>query len=253
MKKKKKFPEEKRFARKDLAHFIHKWVGEVCEQFFSRDPPLLVRGMGMVLQHWGTKVGQGDFSCNKLEIISPGSVPHTGWRGCLERESKILLKCGMIAYRTKDMRGLISVAETPRTSALAQVTIRPGSATQQVERVAGEGIKNSVEMRDDYLSNHRHARTILHWSDASDLCPLPGHYLSRLCPPTGWEGGWRGNPACYWNATQYPRTEDMYWLFSVPQTPRTSALSPVPEPVATFSKHPIPTNANNGQDKYDNG
>ena len=82
----------------------------------------------MVIHHWGTKVGQGDFSCNKLVTISPGSATHAGWRGWMERESKMLLKWGTIAYRTTDMCGLISVAQTPRTSALAQVTICPRSA-----------------------------------------------------------------------------------------------------------------------------
>ena len=86
----------------------------------------------------------------------------------------MLLKCGTIAYRTADMRGLFSVAQTPRTSALAQMTIRPRSAPPQVERVDGEGTKNAVEMRDDRLSERRHGRTIPCRSAASDLCPLPG-------------------------------------------------------------------------------
>ena len=45
----------------------------------------------------------------------------------------------------------------------------------------------------------------------------------------------------------------MRGLFSVAQTPRTSALSQVPYPVAKFSKNPIPTNSMNGQDKDDDG
>ena len=77
----KQFPEDQSFSRKDLPYLIHKWVGEVCEQNISRDCPLWVRGLGMVLCNLGTKVGQGDFSCNKLVTISPGSAPHAGWRG----------------------------------------------------------------------------------------------------------------------------------------------------------------------------
>ena len=79
------------------------------------------------------------------ETIRPGSSPHAGWRGWLERGSKVLFKCGTISYRTANMRGLFSVAQTPRNSALSQVTIRPGSAPPRVERVAGEGILHSVE------------------------------------------------------------------------------------------------------------
>ena len=90
----------------------------------------------------------------------------------------MLLKCGTIAYRTTDMRGLISVTHKSLTSALAQVTIRPGSAPPRLERVAGEGIKNAVEIRDDRLSDRKHERTILHRSDASDLCSLPGALAS---------------------------------------------------------------------------
>ena len=90
----------------------------------------------------------------------------------------MLMKFGAIAYQTTDMRGLFYVAQNSRTSALSQVTIRPGSAPLQVERVAGEGIKNSVEMRDNRLSERRHARTILRRSDASDLCSLPGALAS---------------------------------------------------------------------------
>ena len=49
-----------------------------------------------------------------------------------------------------------------------------------VERVSGEGIKNAVEMRDDFLSDRRHARTVLRRSDASDLCPIPVDNPSRV-------------------------------------------------------------------------
>ena len=140
----------------------------------------------------------------------------------------MLLKCGTIAYRTTDMRGKISVAQTPRTSVLAQVTIHTGSAPPRVGRVSGEGIKNAVEMRDNRLSDRRHARTIIYHSDASDLCPLPDDDPSRVCPPTGGEGGWIVDLTCCLNATQSPRTEDMHGLFSVAQTPWTSALSQVP-------------------------
>ena len=38
-------------------------------------------------------------------------------------------------------------------------------------------------MRDDRLSDRRHARTILRPSDASDLYLLSGDYPSRVCPP----------------------------------------------------------------------
>ena len=38
-----------------------------------------------------------------------------------------------------------------------------------VERVAGEGITQAVEFRDDRLSDGRHARTVLSRSDASDI------------------------------------------------------------------------------------
>ena len=74
-----------------------------------------------------------------------------------------------MAYQKTNMRGFISVAQTPWTSTLAQVTIRPGSDPPRVERVAGEGIKNAVEMRDDRLSDRRHTRTILRRSDALDF------------------------------------------------------------------------------------
>ena len=49
------------------------------------------------------------------------------------------------------------------------------------ERVAGEGIKNTVEMLDDHLSDCRNARNVLRRSDASDLCHLPGENPSRVC------------------------------------------------------------------------
>ena len=81
--------------------------------------------------------------------IRPGSSPHAGWRGWLERRSKMLLKCGTVTYWTADMRGLFSVVQTPRTSVLSQVTIRPGSFPPRVERVAGEGIPHAVETRHD--------------------------------------------------------------------------------------------------------
>ena len=126
------------------------------------------------------------------------------------------------------MSGLISVAQKPQTSALVQVTIRPGSAPPRVDRVAGEGIKNAVEMRDDCLSDRRHAQTIIRRSDASDLFPLPSDDMSRFFLPTGGEGGFRGDPAYCLNATKSPQTEDMRGLFSIAQTPRTSALSQVP-------------------------
>ena len=112
----------------------------------------------------------------------------------------MLLKCGTIAYQTIDMRGLISVAQTPWTSVPDQVTIRPGSAPPQVERVAGEGIENAVEIWDDILLDHRHARIDLRRSDISDLCPCPGDDPSRVCPPAGGEGGWRGDQTCCYNA-----------------------------------------------------
>ena len=57
----------------------------------------------------------------------------------------MLFKCGTIAYQTAEMRGLFSVAQTPRTSDLFQVTIRPGSDSVRVEGVAGEGILHDVE------------------------------------------------------------------------------------------------------------
>ena len=95
----------------------------------------------------------------------------------------MLLKCGTIAYQKTNMRGLISVAQTPGTSALAQVTICPGSDPPRVERVAGEGIKNTVKMWYNRLSDRRHAQTIIRRADASDLCPLPGDDPSRSAPP----------------------------------------------------------------------
>ena len=216
------------FAWKDLPHLIHRWVGEVCGQNFAWYYPLWVRGLEMVLHNWCKKVRQGGFRCNKLVTISPMSAPHAGWRGWLDRELKMLLKCGMIAYWTTDMRGLISTSQSSRTSSLVQVTIRPGSAPPRLERLAGEGIKNSVEMRDDCLSDRRNARTILCRSDASDLCPLPCDDPSQVFPPTGVEGSWIGDIVCCWNTTQLPRTEDMRRLFSIVQTTRTSALSQVP-------------------------
>ena len=71
-----------------------------------------------------------------------------------------------------------------------------------VERLAGEGIVHAVEMRDDRLSDGRHARTVLHRSYASDLCPLPCDNPYRVFPPAGGEGGWIGNPACCRNETR---------------------------------------------------
>ena len=120
---------------------------------------------------------------DQSRVCSPRGVE--GW---LERESKMLLKCGTIAYRTTDMRGLISVAHTPWTSALTQVKIRPRSAPLRVDMVAGEGIKNAFEMRDDHLSDCIHARAILCCSDTSDLFSLQGDDPSWVCPPTGGEG-----------------------------------------------------------------
>ena len=49
-----------------------------------------------------------------------------------------------------------------------------------VERVAGEGIPHAAEIRDNRLSDVRHARTVLRRLDASDLCPLPGDDPSRV-------------------------------------------------------------------------
>ena len=97
------------------------------------------------------------------------------WRGWLERGSKILLKCGTIAYRTADMHGLFSVAQAPRTSALSQVMIRPGSAPPWVERVYGDGIPHAVETR----HNHRGRKACAHCSPLlGRLGPLP----SPRCP-----------------------------------------------------------------------
>ena len=47
-----------------------------------------------------------------------------------------------------------------------------------VERMAGEGIKNAVEMWDYRLSERRHVWNIIRCSDTSDLCPLPGALAS---------------------------------------------------------------------------
>ena len=107
--------------------------------------------------HWG---GHGSPSLNyngrtkrflllPTVTIRPGSAPHSGWRERLERKSKMLLKRATIAYRTADMRGLFSVDQTPRTSALSQVTICPGSAPPRMERVSGEGIPHAVETQHD--------------------------------------------------------------------------------------------------------
>ena len=54
---------------------------------------------------------------------------------------------------------------------------------RKVERVAGEGIKNAVEMGEDQLLDHRHVQIDLRCSDASDLCSCPRDNLSRVCPP----------------------------------------------------------------------
>ena len=77
--------------------------------------------------------------------IRPGSALHEGWRGWLERGSKMLLKCETIAYWTADMCGLFSIAQTPQNSVLSHVRICPWSAPTRVERVAGEGIPHAVE------------------------------------------------------------------------------------------------------------
>ena len=107
--------------------------------------------------------------------IHPGSAPPRKWRGWMERGSKMLLKCGSIAYRTVDMQGLFSVAQTPRTSSLSQVMIRPGSSPLRLERVAREGIPHAVETR----NNRRGQKTC---TDCSLLLrrlrPLP----SPRCP-----------------------------------------------------------------------
>ena len=107
--------------------------------------------------------------------IRTGSALQAGWRGCMERGSKILLKCRTIAYQTAYMRRLFSVAQTPWTSALSQVKIRPGSAPPQVERVAGEGIPHAVETR----HNRRGRKTCADCSPSlRRLGPLP----SPRCP-----------------------------------------------------------------------
>ena len=97
------------------------------------------------------------------------------------------------------------------------------------------------------------------WADCSPLIrrigplPYPRWWSFPGLPPAGGECGWRGDPACCWNVTQSARTEDMHGLFSVAQTSQTSALSQVPWPVAKFSKPPLPTNANSGKYKDDDG
>ena len=57
----------------------------------------------------------------------------------------MLLKYGKIAYRNADMCGIFSVDQTPQTSALSQVVVRPGSSPPRVDRVSGEGIPRAVE------------------------------------------------------------------------------------------------------------
>ena len=137
--------------------------------FFQESPPPFVSYMG-----WGgvwakfcqgfPPMGQGGwngspslrqngrtkrFPLLPTVTIRPRSVTHAGWRGCLERGSEILLKCGTIAYRTAYMRGLFSISQTPQTYALSQVTIHTGSDPMRVERVAGEGILHNVETWND--------------------------------------------------------------------------------------------------------
>ena len=55
----------------------------------------------------------------------------------------------MIAYRTKDMRGMFYIVQTPQTSTLPQLTICPESAPPRVEMVAGEVIPHDVETQHD--------------------------------------------------------------------------------------------------------
>ena len=74
----------------------------------------------------------------------------------------------------------------------------------RVERVAGEGTENAVEMRDDRLSDQRHARIDLRCSDTLELCPFPGNNPSRVCPPAGGESGWRGDQKRCWNTGWSP-------------------------------------------------
>ena len=87
----------------------------------------------------------------------------------------MLLKYGMIAYRTANMSGLFSVADTPRTSSLSQVTIRHGSAPLQVEKVAGEGILHAIETR----NNRRGRNTCV---DCYPLFRRLGPLPSPSCP-----------------------------------------------------------------------
>ena len=90
----------------------------------------------------------------------------------------MLLKYGTIAYRTADMSGLFSVAQTPQTSAFSQVMIRPDSDPPRVERADGEGIPHAVETR----HNIRRRKTCADCSlPLRRLRPLPSsRCLSQL-------------------------------------------------------------------------
>ena len=95
----------------------------------------------------------------------------------------------------------------------------------------------------------RQGRTKKKRSDKAIPAATNSDNPSWICPlPPGGEGGWRGDPACYFRAGQSPRTADMCGMFSAAQTPlttypTTSALSEVPWPVAKFSKPTLPRNA----------
>ena len=116
-----------------------------------------------------------------MVTIRPRSAPPAGWRGWMERGSKIMLKCGRTAYRTADMSGLFSVAQTPRTSALSQVTICPRSAPRR-SRGWLERVSHMMLKRDMIAADGRHARTVLCCSDASELFPIPGAVASCQIP-----------------------------------------------------------------------
>ena len=114
--------------------------------------------------------------------VCPGSAPSMGWIGWLERGSHMMLNCGTITYRMENMRGLFSVAQTPRTSTLSEVMIRPGYVPPRVERVDGEGILHAVETR----HNRRG------WKTCADCSPS----LRRLGPLT--------SPRCRGQLPNYP-------------------------------------------------
>ena len=98
--------------------------------------------------------------------------PFSGWRGWLERVSCMLLKRGTIAADFIHARTVLC------RSYASDICPRPCDDPSRICPPAGwrgrlERGSCMLLKRGTIAADRRHARTILHCSDASDLCSLP--------------------------------------------------------------------------------